>query len=197
MRRLIIAIGALAVVATACGKTVDKGTPSQAGFDTRPPCPSSSVSVSKNWGHKPVVTITADSCSAPKTLEKVTIIKGKGPLFKAGETASIQYVGLSWSTKTEFDSSWKRGQAFDVVIPGQLIQGWNEGIPGMHVGERRLLIIPPDKGYGPAGAQGVIAPNETLVFVVDLVGAKATKKATPPPAPKTKYKIATPAPKKS
>jgi peptidylprolyl isomerase len=80
-------------------------------------------------------------------------------------------VGVSWSTGGEFDSSWSRNETF--VFPlgaGHVIQGWDRGVQGMRVGGRRRLTIPPDQGYGARGAGGVIGPNETLVFVVDLVG---------------------------
>jgi peptidylprolyl isomerase len=84
----------------------------------------------------------------------------------------MQYVGVSWSTGEQFDASWDRGgQPFQFPLGGgQVIAGWDDGIPGMKVGGRRILVIPPDKGYGAAGAGPDIAPNETLVFVVDLVG---------------------------
>ena len=84
----------------------------------------------------------------------------------------MQYVGISWSTGKQFDASWDRGaQPFQFPLgQGQVISGWDEGIPGMKVGGRRILVIPPDQGYGAAGAPPDIAPNETLVFVVDLVG---------------------------
>jgi peptidylprolyl isomerase len=80
----------------------------------------------------------------------------------------MQYVGDSWSTGEQFDASWDRGEPFTFALgSGGVIAGWDQGIVGMKQGGRRLLIIPPDLGYGPAG-QGPIAPNETLVFVVDL-----------------------------
>jgi peptidylprolyl isomerase len=81
----------------------------------------------------------------------------------------MNYVGVAYSTKKEFDNSYDRGQPFDVTLgEGAVIAGWDEGIVGMKVGGRRELIIPPDMGYGARGGPG-IKPNETLVFVVDLV----------------------------
>jgi peptidylprolyl isomerase len=100
------------------------------------------------------------------------IVKGKGPKAKAGDNLSMQYVGTSWSNGQQFDASWDRGaQPFDFQLgAGMVIAGWDNGLVGMQKGGRRLLVIPPDMGYGPQGTpDGTIAPNETLVFVVDLV----------------------------
>ena len=85
--------------------------------------------------------------------------------------ATVDYVGVSWSTKQEFDASWNRNDTFAFGLGrGEVIAGWDAGVQGMKVGGRRRLTIPPEMGYGQAGAGGVIAPNETLVFVVDLRG---------------------------
>lgn len=105
----------------------------------------------------------------PGGLVSRDIVRGSGKPVKAGQAVSVQYVGASWSTGREFDASWNRGQAFGFRIPGQVIEGWNEGILGMRKGGRRLLVIPPVKGYGSQGTpDGSIAPNETLLFVIDL-----------------------------
>ena len=81
----------------------------------------------------------------------------------------VDYVGVSWSTGQEFDASWNRGDPLSFTLgAGQVIQGWDQGVAGMRVGGRRTITIPPDLGYGSAGAGGVIAPNETLIFTVDL-----------------------------
>jgi peptidylprolyl isomerase len=104
----------------------------------------------------------------PTTLQTEDVVEGTGPAAKAGDTVAMQYVGDSWSTGEQFDASWDRGEPFTFALgSGGVIAGWDQGIVGMKQGGRRLLIIPPDLGYGPAG-QGPIAPNETLVFVVDL-----------------------------
>jgi peptidylprolyl isomerase len=100
------------------------------------------------------------------------IVKGTGPKAKPGDQLSMQYVGVSWSTGQQFDASWDRGaQPFAFQLgAGMVIAGWDEGLVGMQKGGRRLLVIPPEQGYGPQGTpDGTIAPNETLVFVVDLV----------------------------
>jgi peptidylprolyl isomerase len=116
--------------------------------------------------------IPAPQGDPPPELVIRDIVKGKGPGAKAGDDLSMQYVGTSWSTGQQFDASWDRGaQPFTFPLGGgQVIPGWDEGIVGLRKGGRRLLIIPPDMGYGPNGTpDGTIAPNETLVFVVDRV----------------------------
>lgn len=95
------------------------------------------------------------------------IKEGTGAEAPEGATVTVQYVGVSWSTGEQFDASWSRGEPSTFPLTG-VIRGWQEGIPGMKVGGRRQLVIPPDLGYGPQG-QGSIAPNETLVFVIDLL----------------------------
>jgi peptidylprolyl isomerase len=95
---------------------------------------------------------------------------GDGDEATVGSHVSVHYVGVSWSTGQQFDASWDRMEPFRVGLgQGQVIQGWDDGVRGMRVGGRRRLTIPPHMGYGAAGAGGVIAPNETLVFVVDLL----------------------------
>ncbi len=94
-----------------------------------------------------------------------------GPRPWSGLPVNVHYVGVSWSTGEEFDSSWNRSELFSFPLgAGHVIPGWDQGVAGMKVGGRRRLTIPPHLGYGAQGAGGVIAPNETLVFVVDLHG---------------------------
>jgi peptidylprolyl isomerase len=106
----------------------------------------------------------------PAELQTRDIVVGDGPAAKAGDAVQMQYVGVSWSTGEQFDASWDSGQPFTFTLgAGGVIRGWDEGIVGMRPGGRRLLVIPPELGYGETGAgAGAIAPNETLVFVVDL-----------------------------
>ena len=117
---------------------------------------------------KPAVTIPA---SAPPTeLQLEDLEHGSGPEASPGQTVEVHYVGVAWSTEREFDSSWSRAEPFSFSLgKGQVITGWDRGVAGMRVGGRRRLTIPPDLAYGSNGAGGVIGPNETLVFVVDLV----------------------------
>ena len=99
-------------------------------------------------------------------------VVGTGPEVKAGQTAVVHYTG--WLTDgTKFDSSKDRGQPFSFKLgAGQVIQGWDQGVQGMKVGGKRKLTIPPQLGYGAKGAGGVIPPNATLVFEVELLDIK-------------------------
>ena len=98
---------------------------------------------------------------------------GHGAEATKGSTVEVHYAGNAWSTRREFDSSWNRGDTFSFKLgAGQVIDGWDQGVAGMRVGGRRRLVIPPKLGYGKRGAGGVIGPNETLVFVVDLIGVR-------------------------
>jgi len=116
---------------------------------------------------KPSVTIPDGA--PPVDLVVEDLVVGDGAEAQAGATVNVDYVGVSWSTGQEFDASWNRNQVFSFALGGgMVIQGWDQGVAGMKVGGRRRLTIPPAMGYGAAGAGGVIAPNETLVFVVDL-----------------------------
>jgi peptidylprolyl isomerase len=126
--------------------------------------------IGKDTKAKPEVP--APQGDPPPELVIRDIVKGKGPKAKAGDELSMQYVGTSWSTGQQFDASWDRGaQPFAFQLgAGMVIQGWDQGLVGLRKGGRRLLIIPPEMGYGPNGTpDGTIAPNETLIFVVDRV----------------------------
>jgi len=117
---------------------------------------------------KPDVTIPDGTPPAELLIEDETI--GDGDEAAAGQNVSVHYVGVSWSTGEQFDASWDRMEPFQFALGRrQVIQGWDDGVQGMKVGGRRRLTIPPEMGYGAAGAGGVIGPNETLVFVVDLL----------------------------
>jgi peptidylprolyl isomerase len=117
---------------------------------------------------KPKVNLPA---TAPKELQTRDIEEGSGPAAKTGDTVLVDYVGVGMKTKKEFDTSFQAGrEPFSVTLgQGGVIPGWDEGIVGMKVGGRRQLVIPPDMAYGAAGRPPDIQPNETLVFVVDLV----------------------------
>jgi peptidylprolyl isomerase len=120
---------------------------------------------------KPQVTIPDQP--APGDLEVVDEIEGEGAQATVGSQVVVHYVGVAWSTGAEFDASWDRGDTLDFGLgAGQVIAGWDQGVQGMKVGGRRRLTIPPHLGYGARGAGGVIKPNETLVFVVDLVDVR-------------------------
>jgi peptidylprolyl isomerase len=106
----------------------------------------------------------------PSDLVVEDLVVGDGDEARPGQQVSVHYVGVAWSTQTQFDASWDRGQPFAFGLGGgQVIQGWDQGVAGMRVGGRRRLTIPPHLGYGDRGAGGVIGGGETLVFVVDLL----------------------------
>lgn len=114
-------------------------------------------------------TITVPGGDAPSELVIDDQVVGDGAEAAAGVQANVDYVGVSWSTGVEFDASWNRGEPLSFTIgAGQVISGWDQGVAGMRVGGRRTITIPPHLGYGATGAGGVIAPNETLIFTVDL-----------------------------
>ena len=113
--------------------------------------------------NKPDVTIP-DVPSADLQIED--LVEGDGAEANAGMQVTVDYVGVSWSTTVR--RLVNRNDITFGLGAGQVIQGWDQGVQGMKVGGRRRLTIPPDMGYGQFGAGGVIGPNETLVFVVDL-----------------------------
>ena len=113
--------------------------------------------------------LTVGSGEPPAELEITDVIVGDGPEAPANATVTTHYLGKSWSTGEVFDSSWDRGAPATFPLSG-VIAGWTEGIPGMRVGGRRVLVIPPGKAYGNQSPTPAIRPGETLVFVIDLVG---------------------------
>jgi peptidylprolyl isomerase len=107
---------------------------------------------------------------APTELEIEDIVVGEGAEAVPGGTVTVHYVGVEYDTGEEFDSSWNRGESIEFPLRG-LIQGWQDGIPGMKVGGRRKLTIPPAQAYGAAGS-GHRLSGKTLIFVIDLLGAR-------------------------
>jgi peptidylprolyl isomerase len=105
---------------------------------------------------------------APSELTLKDIVVGDGAEAPAGATVEVHYLGVDYETGEEFDSSWGRGESINFPLQ-RLIKGWQEGIPGMNVGGRRMLICPPEMAYGPAGG-GHSLSGRTLVFVIDLLG---------------------------
>jgi len=125
------------------------------------------LDISDDLGTKPEVPKPTGEPPAELVTDDVVI--GEGTAAKPGDHVTVHYVGVSFSTGKQFDSSWDRRQPFDFPLGGgAVIQGWDFGVTGMREGGRRTLIIPPALAYGARGV-GPIGPNETLVFIVDLV----------------------------
>lgn len=157
-----------AVALAACGSSKAPGVelaPSQGATQAAiPTTPKVPPAISK----RPVVTVPKGP--PPTHLVVKDLIKGTGAAAKAGQSVTVNYVGVIYKTGKEFDSSWSRNQPFTASLStSNVIKGWVQGIPGMQVGGRRELIIPPSLGYGAKGSPPTIPPNSTLVFVVDLI----------------------------
>ena len=163
----------LGAAVTACGgddSSSGEAAATATPAETPTPVPNNvdaiAAGITKNTKKEP--KIVKPEGDPPTKLVIKDIVKGKGPKAKAGETLTMDYTGYSWSNGEKFDASWDRKQPFPFQLgAGMVIPGWDQGMVGMKEGGRRLLIIPPDLGYGPQGS-GPIAPNETLVFAVDL-----------------------------
>jgi peptidylprolyl isomerase len=173
-------LAVLAVVAAlglaACGDDDDSG--GGGGADTgQEESPSGSSETGSETEAPPDLTDTSvkpviekPNGVPPRKLVKEDIVKGKGPGAKPRDTVIVHYVGVSFSNGEEFEASWDSGQPAPVQLgAGQVIEGWERGLLGMKAGGRRKLTIPPEQAYGAEGAPPSIAPNETLVFVIDAL----------------------------
>jgi peptidylprolyl isomerase len=121
---------------------------------------------------KPEVSVPTDEAPSYQ-LELDDIEVGEGDEAQSGKMVEVHYVGVSWQTGKQFDASWDRGQTFKFALgKRKVIAGWDQGVQGMKVGGRRRITIPPMLAYGKRGAGGVIGPDETLVFVVDLISVR-------------------------
>jgi peptidylprolyl isomerase len=177
-RPLLAAVLALVLPLAACGGGDSSSGSEQPAQPAATSTPTAAVAVqqlaegiSKDRSKKPQLGIPAGG--TPTTFQKIDIVKGTGKVAKPGDSVTVQYVGSSWSTGSEFDASWDKGHGFTFPLgQGQVIPGWDKGVAGMKVGGRRLLVIPPKLGYGAQGQPPTIAPNETLAFVVDLEKVK-------------------------
>ncbi|WP_067890711.1 FKBP-type peptidyl-prolyl cis-trans isomerase [Nocardia vaccinii] len=130
-------------------------------------CTADDVKTTGGFGQAPTITIP-DDCDPPTHLVTKDLITGTGPAAKSGDQVSMNYTLVTWSDKKKLDSSFDRHEPFPLQLgAGQVIPGWDQGLVGIRQGGRRLLIIPPNLGYGEGG--NGIKPNETLVFVTDAV----------------------------
>lgn len=117
---------------------------------------------------KPEIDFPDGPAPAELVIEDLEV--GDGAEAVPGGTVTVHYLGVEYDTGEEFDSSWNRGESIEFPLRG-LIQGWQDGIPGMKVGGRRKLTIPPAQAYGPAGS-GHRLSGKTLIFVIDLLGVR-------------------------
>ena len=128
---------------------------------------------------KPVTVVSVNALTMTKTPSGLLYIitrSSTGQAPRSGETVVVNYTGLLGSGM-KFDSSLDRGQPFKFKLgAGRVIKGWDEGIAKLRVGEQATLIIPPQLGYGERGAGGVIPPDATLIFIVELIGVEAAPK---------------------
>lgn len=117
---------------------------------------------------KPEVTVPEGEPSTE--LVENELIEGTGAEAKKGDEVTVQYVGVGYESEEEFDSSWSRNEPFSFQLgSSSVIPGWEMGVEGMKVGGRRELVIPSELAYGAAGSPPAIGPNETLIFVIDLL----------------------------
>jgi peptidylprolyl isomerase len=177
----VVVAGAIAVAGCGSGgdKTAeipDSSAPATSSSTTPEPKPSGPSKPlpptpgEEKLGKKP--PIAKPKGDPPAKLVKRDIVKGKGAVAKDGSSLKMQYVGVTFSTGEEFDTSWGREPFKFKLGAGMVIPGWDQGIKGMREGGRRQLVIPPDLAYGPQGQPPTIGPNETLVFDVDLLKVK-------------------------
>ena len=173
----------LAVFAAGCGSSGNESAVDQAAAqadkeakNTKPPAeaqPITATTVKPTAGEADINTkpkVPKGTPPAPTALKAETLIPGTGAAIKDGQQATVQYVGVLFKDGKEFDSSWGKGkQPFQFALGGgQVIPGWDQGVLGMKVGERRKLTIPAELAYGAQGSPPKIGPNEPLIFDIDL-----------------------------
>jgi peptidylprolyl isomerase len=185
-RGLALAALGVAVLIAGCGgssggskivpgnESYVSSVPTVKGETTPPAATTPTTAAAKTPTSGPLSTqpkVAVPSGAAPTTLVTKEIIKGTGPEAKAGQSVTVNYVGVLYHGGKEFDASWRRSEPFTFTLgQGQVIKGWDQGVAGMKVGGRRELIIPAELAYGKNGQPPTIPPNAPLVFVVDLLG---------------------------
>ena len=186
------AVSALAILATltltACGQAATTGrtlatptTSAAANAPTEPPAATVAAPT------VPTPAAQGNAMTTPSGLQYIELAAGDGPAPQPGDIVSVHYTG-TLTDGTVFDSSYKRGEPIKFPLGrGRVIRGWDEGIALMKKGGKARLIIPPQLGYGAQGAGGVIPPNATLVFEVELVDIQASKVSGPTKVDEAKY----------
>jgi peptidylprolyl isomerase len=179
----LVALLVLAVAAAGCGSSTEQSAADksaakaeQEAKNQKPvpePVAPTAEKVAPTAGEADIAkkpTVPKGTGAAPKALTAETLIAGNGAEIKNGQQATVQYVGVLFKNGKEFDTSWGKGkQPFQFAIGGgQVIPGWDQGVLGMKVGERRRLTIPADLAYGAQGSPPKIGPNEPLIFDIDL-----------------------------
>ena len=168
-RSIACGVAALSLTVAACSEEETQKAEDDSTADLRPAEPAPETSAASKEKPK----IRKPKGEPPKRLVVKDLVKGKGATAKAGSRLTVDYVGVKYATGKEFDSSFDTGQPLDFELGASMvIPGWDEGLEGMKVGGRRMLTIPPGKAYGAQGSPPTIGPNETLVFVIDLLAVK-------------------------
>jgi peptidylprolyl isomerase len=158
---------ALALAAAGCGSSDDNSSASSSTASTDTTTTQAAPATAKP---RPKPKVKVPGGKPPKKLVIKDLIQGTGPAAKPGDPITVNYIGVNFDGGKPFDNSYDRGQPFPFQLGGgQVIPGWDRGLVGMKVGGRREITIPPNLAYGPQGQPPTIKPNETLVFVVDLL----------------------------
>jgi FKBP-type peptidyl-prolyl cis-trans isomerase len=165
-------MAAALAAATACTSLTEPPPPEQfASSETKDAGTAAAATASA----QPPPSLPTQPVPPDQQMGMVTLTAGKGDVAKAGDRVSVHYVG-TLSDGSKFDSSRDRNQPFQFVLgQGQVIKGWDQGVAGMKVGEKRKLTIPPAMAYGPMGRPPKIPPNSTLVFEVELLAINPTQ----------------------
>jgi peptidylprolyl isomerase len=169
-RLLVVAVVAPCTLALAAcgGGGSGGGAPNASSVSTGyPAIPASQLSPAGNSGQAP--TLKVPTGKPPTKLEATDLIVGKGPAAKAGDNVTVQYVLGTYSTHKTVQSSWPNNPFAFTLGAGQVVPGFDKAVTGMKAGGRREVIIPPKLGYGTSSPGAGIAPNDTLVFIIDLV----------------------------